>query len=137
MLVEPTARPFPDAATTAPIACFEIGARPQSVRLNRGAALDWLAESDERGRLLRREWLESANRWGPLTREERKRPAGFVELDERCRVHGGAATGANRVRIAREHTAGLPDVVQVAAVTKARERFGAGRARHPAKSLRR
>src|SRR5262249_28097179 len=31
-LIEPTAQPFPDAATTATITCFEIGARPKSVR---------------------------------------------------------------------------------------------------------
>jgi hypothetical protein len=56
---------------------------------------------------------------------QRKTPEGFVELGELCRVHRGQVTGANRVWIAGEHSAGLPDAVQFASVTKARELFKA------------
>lgn len=124
-LVEPTVRPFPDAATTAAITCFEIGAKPRSVRLKRVDELDAFGNVDDGGRLLRRERLEAANRWTPLTRLQRKTPEGFVELGELCRVHRGQVTGSNRVWIAGEHSVGLPDTVQFASITKARELFKA------------
>lgn len=132
-LVEPTVRPFPDAATTAAITCFEIGAKPRSIRLKRVDELDAFGNVDDGGRLLRRERLETANRWTPLTRLQRKTPEGFVELGELCRVHRGQVTGSNRVWIAGEHSVGLPDAVQFASVTKARELFKAqGVLRNPA-----
>jgi hypothetical protein len=136
-LVEPTARPFPDAATTATITCFEVGARPRSIRLKRVAALDAFGNMDEGGRVIRRERLEAANRWGPLTRLQRKTPEGFVELGELCRVHRGQVTGSNRVWIAGEHSAGLPESVLYASITKARELFNAGRALKDPAPLRR
>lgn len=122
-LVEPTARAFPDAATTAAITCFELGAKPKSVRLRRIETLADLGNTADSGRVLRRERLEAATRWTPLTRIQKRTPAGFVELGELCRVHRGQVTGANRVWIAGEHSKGLPASVLFATVTKARELF--------------
>ncbi|MBI1874742.1 MAG: N-6 DNA methylase [Acidobacteria bacterium] len=124
-LVEPTAQPFPDAATTATITCFEFGARPSSIRVRRVEKLDELGALEDGGRLIRRERLEAANRWTPLTRLQKKTPCGFVELGELCRVHRGQVTGANKVWIAGEHSSGLPDSVLFPSVTKARELFNA------------
>jgi hypothetical protein len=124
-LLEPTARPFADAATTATITCFDLGARPTSIRLRRVEDLDDLGALEESGRLIRRERLETANRWTPLTRPQKKTPEGFIELGELCRVHRGQVTGANRIWIAGEHSAGLPASVLFASVTKARELFKA------------
>jgi adenine-specific DNA-methyltransferase len=123
-LIEPTARPFPDAATTATISCFDLGAKPKSIRLRRVDSLDELADLSD-GRPVRRERLESANRWTPLTRLQRKTPEGFVELGELCRVHRGQVTGANKVWIAGPHSNGLPTSVLYASITKARELFNA------------
>lgn len=123
-LIEPTARPFPDAATTATISCFDLGAKPKSIRLRRVERLDELSNLAD-GRLVRRERLESANRWTPLTRLQRKSPEGFVELGELCRVHRGQVTGANKVWIAGGHSTGLPTSVLYASITKARELFAA------------
>lgn len=123
-LIEPTARPFPDAATTATITCFDLGAKPKSIRLRRVETLDELGDLTD-GRPVRRERLESANRWTSLTRLQRKTPKGFVELGELCRVHRGQVTGANKVWIAGQHSAGLPTSVLYASVTKARELFAA------------
>lgn len=123
-LIEPTARPFPDAATTATISCFDLGAKPKSIRLRRVETLDELGDLSD-GRLVRRERLESANRWTPLTRVQRKTPEGFVELGELCRVHRGQVTGANKVWIAGQHSVGLPKSVLYASVTRARELFSA------------
>jgi hypothetical protein len=123
-MVEPTARPFPDAATTATISCFDLGARPSSIRVRRVASLDDLGDLGE-GRPVRRQHLETANRWTPLTRARRKTPDGFVELGELCRVHRGQVTGANKVWIAGQHSAGLPGSVLFPSVTRARELFGA------------
>ena len=97
-VIEPTAMPFADAATTAVISCFEVGARPKSVAVRRVESLDALGTL-KAGRLIRRERLEAAPRWTPLTRAARKGPSGYVELGELCRVHRGQVTGANRVWI--------------------------------------
>jgi SAM-dependent methyltransferase len=123
-VIEPTAQPFPDAATTAAITCFEVGARPSSLRLRRVEALDELGSLDG-GRPVRRERLEAARRWSPLTRAGRRGPEGYVELGELCRVHRGAVTGANKVWIA-DALADLPASVLFPSVTKARELFHAG-----------
>jgi len=123
-VIEPAALPFPDAATTAVITGFEVGTRPASVGLRRVEALGDL------GRLqtdwqVRRERLEQADRWTPLTRATRDTPEGFIELGELCRVHRGQVTGANRVWIESEHSNELPASVLFRSVTKARELFAA------------
>lgn len=135
-VIEPTAQPFADAATTAAITCFEIGAQPTSLRLRRVSSLDDLGALDEGGRLIRRERLEAAQRWSPLTRSNRKGPEGWVELGELCRVHRGAVTGANKVWIA-DDDADLPDSVLFPSVTKARDLFRAGDKLADAGALRR
>ena len=127
-LIEPTAQPFPDAAVTGAIASFEIGSHPQSVRLKRVQTLARLSHAGlESGRIVRRERLESAPRWTPLTRVAKQEREGFVELGELCRVHRGQVTGANRVWIAGPHADGLPESTLFATVTRARELFAAGR----------
>jgi hypothetical protein len=124
-LIEPRALPFADADTTAAIACFQLGARPSSLRLRRVVSSAALAPLD-RGRPVRRERLQAATRWTPFTRNARKRPPGYVELGELCQVHRGQVTGANGIWIAGAHSTGLPDEVLFACVTKARELFAAG-----------
>jgi adenine-specific DNA-methyltransferase len=125
IVIEPTALPFPDAATTAAVTCFKIGAKPKSIQMNRVMTI---AELDERKsqREIRRERLEAEPRWSHLTRTARKIPEGYVELGELCRVHRGQVTGANRVWIAGPHSAGLPPSVLFPTVTKAMELFRAG-----------
>lgn len=120
-LLEPTVRAFADAATTAAITCFEVGARPRSIRLRRVASLEDLGSDAEGGRVLRRERLEAAARWTPLTRIQKKTPDGYVELGELCRVHRGQVTGKNSVWIAGPHSSGLPRSVLFSTVTRARE----------------
>lgn len=124
-VVEPTAQPFPDAATTAAISCFELGAVPPSIRLRRVEKVADLGAL-ETGDAVHRERLETETRWSPLTRPGRQGPDGFVELGELCRVHRGQVTGANRVWIAGAHSEGLPSEVMYRTVTKARELFASG-----------
>jgi adenine-specific DNA-methyltransferase len=124
-VVEPTAAPFPDAAATAAITCFKVGARPSSVRIRRVANLSDLGELSG-GRQVHRDRLASAARWSQFTRPAQKLPAGYIELGELCRVHRGQVTGANRVWIAGEHSAALPEAVLYPAVTRARELLFAG-----------
>ena len=135
-LIEPTAIPFPDAATTAVISCFEVAQRPKTVLLRRLESLDAL-DSLATGRPVRRERLESARRWGPLFRAGKRVPEGLVELGELCRVHRGAVTGANRVWIEGEHSSDLPDSVLYPSVTKAKELIAAGPTLRDCASLRR
>jgi adenine-specific DNA-methyltransferase len=125
-VIEPTAQIFSDAATTAVISTFEIGAKPKSILVRRIGDIG-AADPLEDGRSLPRRQLEAAARWSSLTRGTRQGvPAGYVELGELCRVHRGQVTGANRIWIAGEHSQGLPASVLFASVTKARELFNAG-----------
>ena len=119
-VIEPTAQPFPDAATTAAITTFEIGAKPTSVYFRR---IEDLASLDElgKGRRVHRDRLASEGRWSHLTRSSEKPPEGYVELGELCRVHRGTVTGANGVWIAGAHSVGLPEAVLFPNITRARE----------------
>lgn len=127
-IIEPTAQPFLDAASTAAIACFDVGSATKSVRLKRISALpDLKRRGLDTGRVVRRERLEAAHRWTPLTRGAKQEREGFIELGELCRVHRGQVTGSNKVWIAGAHSQGLPDSALFASVTRARELFDAGR----------
>ena len=136
VVIEPTALPFSDAATTAAIMYFEVGSRPVSVDLKRASNLEDI-QSSEGVHEVRRERLETERRWSLLTRPTRLSRAGYVELGELCRVHRGTVTGANRVWIAGEHSVGLPASVMLPSVTKARELFRAGKILRDGTNLRR
>lgn len=125
VVIEPTAQPFPDAATTAAITAFEIEARPSSVYFQRVESLDKLGGL-KGGRRIRHERLEAEIRWSHFTRASKPVPEGFVELGELCRVHRGQVTGANHVWIANGETDDLPEAVLFPSVTRARELFEAG-----------
>lgn len=137
IVVEPTARPFPDAATTAAITLFGLGTGPKSIKLSRVENIADLAEGMHRGALVRRERLVAERRWTPLLRNARVVPGGYVELGELCRVHRGAVTGANKIWIAGKHSTYLPSRVLFPSVTKARDLFRAGTALTDADKLRR
>lgn len=134
-LIEPTAQPFADASATAAITCFEVGARPSSLRMRRVGSLEALSPLGG-GRRIGRKRLEEALRWTPLTRAPRRAPSDYVELGELCRVHRGAVTGANGVWIAAADT-DLPEAVLYPTVTRARELFLAGAALDHDRPLRR
>ncbi len=123
-VVEPAAAPFPDAASTAAIACCEIGSSANRVRLKRVSRLDAL-DAMRSGRLVRRDVLAAAARWTPLTRSPRKIPEGFVELGELCRVHRGQVTGANKVWVTNRDGIDLPESVLFPSITRAKELFDA------------
>ncbi|HSU38219.1 MAG TPA: hypothetical protein VLJ38_01595, partial [Polyangiaceae bacterium] len=123
-LVEPRARPFADADTTAVVACFSVGERPQTLRFG------MVAEGAELGRLtggraVPRARFEASSRWTALTRRASVRPAGHVELGELFAVHRGQVTGDNATWVERE-LANLPERVRFPAVTRAKELFAAG-----------
>jgi adenine-specific DNA-methyltransferase len=124
-VVNPTVLPFNDAATTAVISCFKVGAQPSSICLRRVESLDHLAPLNG-GRPVRRDRLETAMRWTPLMNPVREVPDGYVELGELCRVHRGQVTGFNKVWIAGPHSEGLPVSLLFPSITKARELFSAG-----------
>lgn len=135
-LIEPTAMPFADAATTAVITCFKIGSRPKSVHVRTVDDIGSLGAL-EVGRPVKRERFELAKRWTPLLRSPRKVPEGLIELGEICTVHRGQVTGANRVWIEGAHCRELPESVLYASVTKARELFQAGSELADASTLKR
>jgi len=124
-VIEPTALPFSDAQTTAVITCFQAGTKPRSLTVRRVAKLEELGSLDA-GRPIRRERMEAATRWTPLTRATRRGPSGYIELGELCRVHRGQVTGANPIWIVPPEGAALPDSVLFPSVTRARELFDVG-----------
>lgn len=135
-VIEPTAQPFPDAATTAAITTFEIATKPISVFFRR---VDSLRELDglNKGRKVHRDRLATEGRWSYLTRSCDKPPEGYVELGEICRVHRGQVTGANDIWIAGLHSEGLPDCVLYPTVTRAKEVIAAEGVLRDAARLRR
>lgn len=126
VVIEPTAQPFPDAATTAVILGFEVGGSQRSVRVQRVGTTAQLGRLD-RGKAIGVERLRNEVRWSHFTRNVRELPSDFVELGELCRVHRGQVTGANHVWIAGEHSSMLPASLLCRTVTKARELIRAGR----------
>lgn len=134
-VIEPTALPFPGTATTGVITGFTIGSKPKTIGLQRVETLDNLGslKSDWE---IRRERLENAHRWTPLTRASAEKRADFIELGELCRVHRGQVTGANQVWIAGDQSIELPASVLFASITKARELFGTQGALNDASWLR-
>lgn len=125
VIIEPTARPFPDAASTAAITYFEIGSKPKKIKLKRVTTVEEIAEPNG-NRMVSRERMETECRWSHFTKNVREVPTGYIELGELCRVHRGQVTGANRVWIAGPHSADLPESALFATVTKARELIRAG-----------
>lgn len=123
-LIEPTARPFEDAATTAAISTFVIGSRPSHIRVARVAEAKGLKDLSA-GQRLHRGRLESESRWSHLMRKRKPIQEGYVELGELCRVHRGQVTGANHIWIAGPHSEDLPSRVLFRTVTRARELFAA------------
>ena len=124
-LVEPCARPFSDADTTAVVCCFEKGHVVRRVRVSR---VDSLAPNDlsRCGQLIDAQRLRDSSRWTTLTRRQAATRQGFIELGELCRVHRGQVTGNNRVWIVAPNCCELPRCVLFAAITRARELFMAG-----------
>ncbi len=136
-VLEPTAMPFPDAASTGAIASFELRRPPPAVvDLGRVADVRALATSGSRQQVSR-ERLAAEKRWSHLTGGSRSAPADFIELGELCRVHRGTVTGANKVWIAGEQAAALPESVLYPTVTRARELFAAAPELSDLASLRR
>jgi adenine-specific DNA-methyltransferase len=124
-LVEPTAKPFPDADTTAVICCFETDTKVAAVKVSRVNRLR-ANGALERGRAVSRAQLRDTPRWTSLTRGAKSEPGSYVELGELCRVHRGQVTGQNQVWIVDSAATELPLSVLFAAVTRARELFAAG-----------
>jgi hypothetical protein len=125
-LLDPAAMPFADATVTAAITCFAAGSPPRAIRLRRVRTAAELGSLGAGGRAVPAARLRAARRWGPLTRPARRVPEGHVALGEICRVHRGAATGANATWVVRPDATDLPPAVLVPTVTRAREILEAG-----------
>ena len=118
--LDPKSLPFADAVTTGVITGFAVGARPESVRVDRVSSVAALADLTG-GADVPRATLATTSRWSRILRPAAAIPSGWVELGEICRVHRGQVTGGNAVWIAGPHSAGLPAEVLFPSITKARE----------------
>lgn len=125
VLIEPKVEPFPDAATTGAISCFQAEAKPRSIFAQRIESVSELKRLNG-SRRVRRERFELEPRWSHLMRRLEPAPEGYVELGELCRVHRGQVTGANDVWVADTARFRLPASVLFRTVTRARELFSAG-----------
>ncbi len=125
-ILDPTALPFDDAATTAAVTCFEIGSRPRSMRMRKVSDVASL-QPLHGGRTVTRNELERTSRWSPLVRAAPDMPEGYVELGEICRVHRGQVTGANATWVVpADGAARVPARYLLPSVTRARELIDAG-----------
>jgi methylase of polypeptide subunit release factors len=124
-VLEPTTKAFEDAITTTAITCFEVGARPSKLRLQRVSQITEL-DTLKGGHKVGRERLAEAPRWTPLTRTAQTLPAGYIQLGELCRVHRGQVTGSNAIWLTKPGAVDLPPQVLFPSVTRARELFEAG-----------
>ncbi len=136
LVIEPTARPFPDAATTAAITTFTVGETPAAIHLRRVDDLNAIGALGG-GIGIGRDRLAAEARWTTFSRAAREVPQDYVQLGELCRVHRGQVTGANNVWIAGDHSQSLPASVLFPTVTKARELFLAAGVLADAAGLRR
>jgi adenine-specific DNA-methyltransferase len=135
-VLEPTALPFEDTATTAAISCFRIGDRPSSIRLRSVKTAEEIGGLED-GQPVARERLVEARRWSPLVRTRQQVPEGYIELGELCRVHRGQVTGLNKVWVTAHNEHRLPDHLLFPSVTRARELFAAGNVLGTVEGLRR
>lgn len=124
-VLAPELEVFQGTATTAAIGCFRLHKPQPAVRLRHVSAMENLGALSG-GRAVARKTLEASPKWSVLVRPRRKSGIGDTELGELFRVHRGQVTGANAVWIAGKHSANLPEQVQFAAVTKARDLIEAG-----------
>jgi hypothetical protein len=123
--IDPKARPFSDALTTGAITCFRVGSRPAEITMRAVGSLDDLAPLD-RGRAVALPEMAIARKWSIFVREQKRTPAGFIELGEWFRVHRGQVTGGNAVWIDGEEARDLAKRFKPFTVTRARELFAAG-----------
>lgn len=94
-VLEPTAAPFPDAMTTAAIACFIVGSQSASIRMAFVKDADPFGDFNE-GREIPRSSLMRAARWTPLIRgQPGETSENLVLLGDIARVHRGVVTGSN------------------------------------------
>src|SRR5690606_17671329 len=101
-VIEPTAEPFPDTASTATITTFTVGSVPGVIKVARVESPSQVKSPTFKE--VNRERFSSENRWSHLTRATQEIPDGFIEVGELFRVHRGSVTGANRIWIAGEHS---------------------------------
>ncbi|WP_395015783.1 Eco57I restriction-modification methylase domain-containing protein [Dongia sp.] len=130
--LDPKALPFADAVTTGVVTGFEIGARPERVRVDCVSSVGKLMDLSS-GEDVPRETLAATPRWSGIARPLRAVPPGWIELGEICRVHRGQVTGGNAVWIAGPHSAGLPPQYLIPAITKAHELRAGETLRDPAR----
>jgi len=134
-LLDPSAKAFPDAMTSAVIAGFRVGATHRVASLRHVDTVDALHGKDE-ARTLPHSVLLASRRWTSLFRATRAVPQGFIELGELCRVSRGQVTGSNAVWILGDYTPPVPASVLRATVTRARELIDAGDALRQLSDLR-
>ena len=116
---------FTDAATTAAVTAFELGASRHGVRLRKIKKTEDL-RGLRGGKRFSRTELRTTRRWSSLLEPKVSVPRGFVPLGEFCRVHRGAVTGANATWVTAPDDPSLPDSVLFPAVTRASELIDLG-----------
>ncbi|MEX2238726.1 MAG: N-6 DNA methylase [Dehalococcoidia bacterium] len=94
-LLDPLARPFHDAMTTAVITCFQAGSQNDKVRLQFAASPSDLHDLPSKGWPQSIASLASANRWTQQLTPRSPWERDTTRLGQLFRVHRGDVTGAN------------------------------------------
>lgn len=135
-VLEPKVEAFPGTATTAAITCFRVGEVQEPFLVRSVGAISQL-NGLTAGTEVARARLQNERRWSIIVRPSAVRGEGEFELGEFFRVHRGQVTGGNSIWIAGDHSAGLPERVKIASVTKAQDLIQAGATLPSADVLRR
>ncbi|MDR5798060.1 N-6 DNA methylase [Caballeronia sp. LZ008] len=134
-ILNPKAMPFSDATTTGAIACFNVGRRPETLKVREVETLSSL-NCLSAGNEMPWDVVSQSKRWSTIIRPSAAVPAGYIELGELCRVHRGQVTGGNAVWIAGQNVSGMPASVLKATITKAKDLLNAGEVLKDASALR-
>jgi adenine-specific DNA-methyltransferase len=114
---------------TAVVACFEVGATPDDLRLRLVESLDAMRDLTG-GRSVARSILSASDRWTPLLRDAADDPEcdTTVALGKVARVHRGMVTGANEFFVLSRDRASFLGIEQWCrpAITSAKEILDAG-----------
>lgn len=124
-ILDPAVEAFPGTHTTAAITCFNVGQKPDSLKVREVCDVSAL-NGLQAGEAISWETVAKTNRWSTLTRPKASIPSDHIELGELFRVHRGQVTGANNIWVTQSNPFGIDEAFLIPTITRARELIAAG-----------
>jgi N-6 DNA Methylase len=124
-ILDPAVAAFPGTNTTAAITCFNIGKKPEALKVREVADISAL-NGLQAGKLVPWNVVKETSRWSTLFRPKIGVPSDHIELGELFRVHRGQVTGANNIWVTQSNPFGIDREFLIPTITRARELIAAG-----------